>query len=129
LGHATRGALCTIARLYAELPFFRRYAQSVFIIPKEESSLSNQVQNDAATPSRSTMLEQIYALPGSQGASAIANRNTHVGLREGGANMGRHIVPTLSRVSIQALIFRNNAVKEIIQITQHVEISVLLNEQ
>ena len=73
--------------------------------------------------------EHIDALPGSQGHSAAHDRNRKLHLREGRAQMRRHVVRSFIIVRVTCRVFRRKLRKERFKIRAHFGGRVFLDQQ
>lgn len=76
-----------------------------------------------------TMLKNINILPDAESQFPIDQGNADLGLGEGGADVGGHVVGTLRGMAVIGIILPHQAAEIIIQIVQHIRVGVLLNDQ
>ncbi len=75
------------------------------------------------------MLENVYTLPSSKQHPTTADRDGQMALGERGLDMSRHVVGTLGRMAVKARFFRNQAMKEGLEVVQNVRVGILLYQQ
>ena len=76
---------------------------------------------------RGAVLKQIHALPGTERHTAALDGDGKLGEGERRADVCRHVVRSLHGVAVQAAVLRHQAVKESVQVVDHVRVGVLLN--
>lgn len=72
------------------------------------------------------MLKYIYSLPCSQSETALLQRDSKLGLCQGGFDMRRHVIGSLGGMSVRAVL-RRDAVEKILQIMAHVRVGIFLD--
>lgn len=75
------------------------------------------------------MLEDIKALPGSQGQFFPDERNRQTGPGQRGSDMRCHVVRTFGCVAVAFAVLRDELFEEVAHIERHIGIGILLNDQ
>src|ERR1019366_5655695 len=91
--------------------------------------LADEMGGDGARVGRAAVFPEIDPLPSAQRQPALTNGNGKVDRRKGGAHVRRHVVVALNGVREERIAIRHKPGEELFQITPHVRVGVLLNQQ
>jgi hypothetical protein len=86
------------------------------------------MQNNIPPVRIGTMLQNVNSLPCSQAGSTGKNRDGKLGLREGGADVSRHIVGTFPAMAVEPAVFGGDSPEKLDQVMDDIRIGVFLNE-
>src|ERR1035441_9593352 len=92
-------------------------------------SLADEMGGDGARVGRAAVLPEIDPLPSAQCQPALTDRNGKVDRRKRGAHVCWHVVVALNGVREERIAIRHKPGEELLQITPHVRVGVLLNQQ
>jgi hypothetical protein len=92
-------------------------------------SFTNKMQGNLSPMRRTPMLEQVNALPSSQGKLPLHDRNRQLHSDKGRADMGGHVVGAFVGVPISAGVLWRQAIEKCLEIGANVPRGVLLYEQ
>src|SRR5258708_430674 len=81
-----------------------RKSRREMAITRRLSRFADQVQQHVAAMRHGAVLEQIYALPGTERHAAVLDGNGKLGEGERGADVSRHVVRALYGVAIEAAV-------------------------
>src|ERR1017187_5509641 len=91
--------------------------------------LANEMGGDGAGVGRTAVFPEVNALPGAQHQLAVTDGNGKVDGGKRGAHMSGHIVVALAGVREERVAVRHKAGEEMLQVTPHVRVGVLLDQQ
>jgi hypothetical protein len=92
-------------------------------------SFTNKMQGNLSPMRRTPMLEQVNALPSTQGELPMHNRNRELHADQGRPDMRGHVVRPFFGVPISAGVLRRQAVEKCLEISANVPRGVLLYQQ
>lgn len=90
-------------------------------------SFANEVQNNLTPVRHAAMFEEVDALPGAEGQTAGDHGDGELGLRQGGPDVGRHVVRALAAVAVAVGGLGHEALEEGLQIGADAGIGVFLD--
>ncbi len=90
---------------------------------------ANKMEGDLSPMRRTSMLEQVNALPGPQGEFPMYDRNRKLHAGQGRADMGGHVIGAFIHMPIPIRVLRRQAIEERLEVGANVPRGVLLNEQ
>ena len=91
--------------------------------------LTDRVQRNVPPVRVAAVFENVDALPRAEGEISEVDGDRQLCLRERGANMSGHVVGAFGCVSVEGVVFGDEAAEETFEIAHHVGVSVFLNRQ
>lgn len=90
---------------------------------------AEHLENDFALMRSAAVFEQVETLPRAEGHMAVNDRNRERCMRQGRADVRRHVVGPFERVPIVFRVFGDQAFEEIAQVERHVGVGILLDDE
>lgn len=91
--------------------------------------LAQKVDGDFAAVGMGAVFPKVNALPGAEGHGAVRDGNGHVDGREGGADVGGHVIVALGGVFKERIAVGNQALKKPFEVAADFGIGIFLDEQ
>ena len=112
----------------------RRIGRNRRLVNRRDASgrgylLAENMQSQVSLVRAAAVLEDVDALPGSERGATLANGDGELSLGEGGSDVSRHVVGTFHGVSVEAVVFGDEAAEEGFEIADDVRVGVFLDEQ